>query len=237
MSIVEIDQPGHLCVLIRTLQDSSSHKSPPGPTVFTASLRNGITLVALRSSTGTLRGWLVRIETAAIKKMDKGVSWLLRLLDDDLLASNNASMTVLVKVTQQMYPTKLVEALGDLLLLDYNLPPCIAEKITYTCDTTPLATQLTQNLLNEEGQKHQAEAGGDGSASDTTTTPPMYGPKAKGRTLGEVPPDISASVNPDLVLYDAGLDPHKKIARGRLLLSSDGLFHRDMQANPQISAR
>ncbi|KAK9827770.1 hypothetical protein WJX74_001780 [Apatococcus lobatus] len=49
------------------------------------------------------------------------------------------------------------------------------------------------------------------------------------RTLGKVLPDVLASVKPDLVLYDAGVDPHKNDALGRLSLSSEGLFRRDMQ--------
>lgn len=49
------------------------------------------------------------------------------------------------------------------------------------------------------------------------------------RTLGKVLPDLLAAVKPDLVLYDAGVDPHQNDALGRLSLTSDGLFRRDMQ--------
>ena len=42
-------------------------------------------------------------------------------------------------------------------------------------------------------------------------------------------PDLLTSVKPELVLYDAGVDPHGNDALGRLSLTSDGLFRRDMQ--------
>ena len=56
------------------------------------------------------------------------------------------------------------------------------------------------------------------------------------RTLGKVLPDLLASVQPDLVLYDAGVDPHQSDALGRLSLSSDGLFRRDMQVQAKTFA-
>ena len=51
----------------------------------------------------------------------------------------------------------------------------------------------------------------------------------RSRTLGKVLPDLLTSVKPELVLYDAGVDPHANDALGRLSLTSDGLFRRDMQ--------
>ncbi len=40
-------------------------------------------------------------------------------------------------------------------------------------------------------------------------------------------PDLLSSVNPDLVLYDAGVDPHKDDQLGKLALSDEGLWQRD----------
>lgn len=40
-------------------------------------------------------------------------------------------------------------------------------------------------------------------------------------------PEVLASVNPDLVLYDAGVDPHVDDRLGRLALSDSGLWQRD----------
>jgi len=40
-------------------------------------------------------------------------------------------------------------------------------------------------------------------------------------------PDLLAQVRPDLVLYDAGVDPHHDDALGKLALSDDGLLRRD----------
>ncbi|CAI7778144.1 unnamed protein product, partial [Closterium sp. NIES-54] len=42
-------------------------------------------------------------------------------------------------------------------------------------------------------------------------------------------PSVLASFRPDLVLYDAGVDPHKDDALGKLCLTDQGLFRRDMQ--------
>ncbi len=53
-------------------------------------------------------------------------------------------------------------------------------------------------------------------------------------TLGEVLPKVLKDVKPDLVLYDAGVDPHINDALGRLALTSDGLFRRDMQVGLAI---
>jgi acetoin utilization deacetylase AcuC-like enzyme len=40
-------------------------------------------------------------------------------------------------------------------------------------------------------------------------------------------PDVLAEVRPDLVLYDAGVDPHKDDLLGKLALSDAGLYRRD----------
>ncbi|GAB4213274.1 MAG: histone deacetylase [Synechococcales cyanobacterium] len=48
-------------------------------------------------------------------------------------------------------------------------------------------------------------------------------------TLSHYLPDLLTQVRPDLVLYDAGVDPHMDDPLGKLLLSDSGLFRRDMQ--------
>jgi acetoin utilization deacetylase AcuC-like enzyme len=40
-------------------------------------------------------------------------------------------------------------------------------------------------------------------------------------------PDLLEQVRPDLVLYNAGVDPHRNDRLGRLALSNDGLYRRD----------
>lgn len=49
------------------------------------------------------------------------------------------------------------------------------------------------------------------------------------QTLAKYLPDLLSDVNPDLVLYDAGVDPHKGDKLGKLALTDTGLFRRDMQ--------
>jgi acetoin utilization deacetylase AcuC-like enzyme len=46
-------------------------------------------------------------------------------------------------------------------------------------------------------------------------------------TLTVYLPDILVSFKPDLVLYDAGVDPHQGDRLGRLALTNEGLFQRD----------
>jgi acetoin utilization deacetylase AcuC-like enzyme len=46
-------------------------------------------------------------------------------------------------------------------------------------------------------------------------------------TLAQHLPDVLAKVRPDLVLYDAGVDPHKDDLLGKLALSDSGLYRRD----------
>lgn len=47
------------------------------------------------------------------------------------------------------------------------------------------------------------------------------------RTLATVLPDLLSQVKPELVFYDAGVDPHKADKLGKLALSDEGLYKRD----------
>lgn len=47
------------------------------------------------------------------------------------------------------------------------------------------------------------------------------------RTLAGVLPDLLAQVKPDIVFYDAGVDPHRDDRLGKLALSDAGLHRRD----------
>ena len=47
------------------------------------------------------------------------------------------------------------------------------------------------------------------------------------RAIGDRIPDVLDQVRPDLVLYNAGVDPHRQDRLGRLCLSSTGLLQRD----------
>lgn len=49
------------------------------------------------------------------------------------------------------------------------------------------------------------------------------------RVVGEALPGVLASFKPDLVLYDAGVDPHKEDSLGKLALSDAGLMRRELQ--------
>ena len=49
------------------------------------------------------------------------------------------------------------------------------------------------------------------------------------QTLAAHLPDLLTQVNPDLVLYDAGVDPHGGDRLGKLALTDTGLFRREMQ--------
>jgi acetoin utilization deacetylase AcuC-like enzyme len=49
------------------------------------------------------------------------------------------------------------------------------------------------------------------------------------QTLGDYLPDLLATVKPDLVFYDAGVDTHMGDRLGKLALSDRGLFCREMQ--------
>ena len=47
------------------------------------------------------------------------------------------------------------------------------------------------------------------------------------RSIGDLVPDLLDQVRPELVLYNAGVDPHRDDRLGRLNLSSEGLLNRD----------
>jgi acetoin utilization deacetylase AcuC-like enzyme len=49
------------------------------------------------------------------------------------------------------------------------------------------------------------------------------------QTLDRYLPDLLSQFKPDLVLYDAGVDPHHGDRLGKLALTDTGLFRRDMQ--------
>jgi acetoin utilization deacetylase AcuC-like enzyme len=49
------------------------------------------------------------------------------------------------------------------------------------------------------------------------------------QTLAKYLADLLSDVKPDLVLYDAGVDPHQADKLGKLALSDTGLFRREMQ--------
>lgn len=49
------------------------------------------------------------------------------------------------------------------------------------------------------------------------------------KTLGDYLPDLLCQFQPDLVLYDAGVDPHVGDRLGKLALTDTGLFRREMQ--------
>ncbi|WP_414528747.1 histone deacetylase [Nodularia chucula] len=49
------------------------------------------------------------------------------------------------------------------------------------------------------------------------------------QTLANYLPDLLSHIQPDLILYDAGVDPHIGDRLGKLALSDTGLFRREMQ--------
>lgn len=49
------------------------------------------------------------------------------------------------------------------------------------------------------------------------------------QTLARYLPDVLSQVNPDLVFYNAGVDPHVGDRLGKLALTTTGLYRRDMQ--------
>ncbi|HEY9737684.1 MAG TPA: histone deacetylase [Trichocoleus sp.] len=49
------------------------------------------------------------------------------------------------------------------------------------------------------------------------------------RCLGKYLPDLLSQVKPDLVLYDAGVDTHQKDRLGKLAMTDEGLYRREMQ--------
>ncbi len=54
-------------------------------------------------------------------------------------------------------------------------------------------------------------------------------PNAVCRVLGEMLPPVLSCFQPDLVLYDAGVDPHKDDSLGKLALTDQGLLRRELQ--------
>jgi acetoin utilization deacetylase AcuC-like enzyme len=46
--------------------------------------------------------------------------------------------------------------------------------------------------------------------------------------LADTLPPLLDGFRPDLVLYDAGVDPHRNDKLGKLALTDAGLYHRDM---------
>ncbi len=57
------------------------------------------------------------------------------------------------------------------------------------------------------------------------------------RTLASYLPDLLTQVKPDLVLYDAGVDPHVDDALGKLALTDEGLYRRDRYVLEQCTRR
>lgn len=51
------------------------------------------------------------------------------------------------------------------------------------------------------------------------------------RTVAEVLSGVLQDFRPDLVLYDAGVDPHADDKLGRLKLTDSGLMRREMQVS------
>ena len=49
------------------------------------------------------------------------------------------------------------------------------------------------------------------------------------QTLASYLPDLLSNVKPDLILYDAGVDPHIGDRLGKLALTDSGIFRREMQ--------
>ncbi|KAK9827885.1 hypothetical protein WJX74_007839 [Apatococcus lobatus] len=179
VNTLDVHQPqgARLRLLVRTLEDSASHaRESPVSTVLAVVLRDGKTLMALKSNAGVVRGWLVAVKGRALQEMDAVVSHFRRLMADDRVAFSNASVTV-----ELGCPAPLTAPLCELLLIDHVLPPNIRERIICTCNSARTA-QVPQDPANEDNQKKPLhEAGGDGSASEDANTPPMYGPKVKGR--------------------------------------------------------
>ncbi|MCA6503951.1 MAG: histone deacetylase [Pseudanabaena sp. M135S2SP2A07QC] len=57
------------------------------------------------------------------------------------------------------------------------------------------------------------------------------------RTLANYLPDLLTEFQPDLVLYDAGVDPHIGDRLGKLALTDAGIFRRDMQVLSTCAAQ
>ena len=57
------------------------------------------------------------------------------------------------------------------------------------------------------------------------------------QTLAQYLPDLLSQVKPDLVLYDAGVDPHFADRLGKLALTDSGLYRREMQVLTTCTAQ
>ncbi|HTL89438.1 MAG TPA: histone deacetylase [Leptolyngbya sp.] len=57
------------------------------------------------------------------------------------------------------------------------------------------------------------------------------------QTLANYLPDLLSEVKPDLVLYDAGVDPHLGDRLGKLALTDSGLYRREMQVLTTCAAQ
>ncbi len=57
------------------------------------------------------------------------------------------------------------------------------------------------------------------------------------KTLSQYFPDLLSQVKPDLVLYDAGVDPHINDRLGKLALTNTGIFDRDFQVLQSCAAQ
>ena len=55
--------------------------------------------------------------------------------------------------------------------------------------------------------------------------------------LGEILPTVLSRFKPDLVLYDAGVDPHMHDSLGKLALTDAGLLRRELQVDWKLLAR
>lgn len=55
--------------------------------------------------------------------------------------------------------------------------------------------------------------------------------------MGHVVNLVLEQEQPDLVLYDAGVDPHADDSLGRLALTDQGLFRRDMMVRRSLFAQ
>lgn len=55
------------------------------------------------------------------------------------------------------------------------------------------------------------------------------------RTVAEVLSGVLQDFRPDLVLYDAGVDPHADDKLGRLKLTDSGLMRREMQVSVMLA--
>ena len=49
------------------------------------------------------------------------------------------------------------------------------------------------------------------------------------QTLAKYLPDLLSEIQPDLILYDAGVDPHASDRLGKLALTDTGIYRREMQ--------